>query len=57
MREVRGPEFMEIVEELAFPNVSTYFATDSEFYELWCSPLMPADPIRLKETHALLSAV
>ena len=57
VREVRGPEPLEIVEDLAFPNVSKDFATYLQFYELWCSPLMPADPIHLKEAHALLSAV
>ena len=57
VREVRGPEHLEIVEDLAFPNVSKDFATDSEFDEPWCSPLMSADPIHLKKAHALLSAV
>ena len=38
--EVRGPEPQEIVEDLTFPKVSKESATDSEFYDLWCSPLM-----------------
>ena len=57
VREVRGPEPLEIVEDFAFPSFSKDFATYSELNELWCSPLTSADPIHLKEAHSLHSAV